>query len=158
MHLLVAALLVLAVLRSILSHVPGWPLVVLCSGLVAVVYAVGPHWTAVARSPRAAGTWLALLVAAWMALLLLSADAIYLAFPWFFLLLHLLPRAAGLTAVVVVTTAAVAGFAWHQKTLTAAMVIGPVLGAAVVIATVFGYQALLAERVSDGLCKGWGTD
>ncbi|MGX6607729.1 sensor histidine kinase [Micromonosporaceae bacterium Da 78-11] len=80
-----------------------------------------------------------------MALLVLSPDAVYLAFPWFFLLLHLLPRPVGLTAVVITTAAAVAGFAWHQKTLTAAMVIGPVLGGGVVIATVFGYQAVQAE-------------
>lgn len=78
-------------------------------------------------------------------MLALSADAIYLAFPWFFLLLHLLPRTAGLISVAVVTAAAVAGFAWHQQTFTAAMVIGPALGAAVAIVTVFGYQALQAE-------------
>ncbi|MGB8383966.1 MAG: histidine kinase, partial [Dermatophilaceae bacterium] len=97
------------------------------------------------RSSRVAGVWLALLLAAWVALLAVSPEAVYLAFPWFFLLLHLLPRPHALAAVIIVTVAAVAGFAWHQKTLTAGMVIGPVLGAGVVIATVFGYQALYAE-------------
>lgn len=59
-----------------------------------------------------------------------------------------MPRTPALIAVIIVAAVAVAGFAWHQKTLTAAMVIGPVLGAAVVIATVFGYQALYAESES----------
>ncbi len=92
-----------------------------------------------------AGAWLGLLVAAWLALLAVSPEAVYLAFPWFFILLHLLPRPVGVTAVGIVIVAAVSGFAWHEKALTVAMVIGPVLGAGVVIATVFGYQALFAE-------------
>ncbi|GAA5028085.1 sensor histidine kinase [Terrabacter aeriphilus] len=144
-HLLVAALLVLALVRGVVGRTPGWPLVLLCAGLVGIVYSVGPRWPAVSRSPRVTSAWLALLLGAWLALLAVSPEAVYLAFPWLFLLLHLLPRPAGLTAVVIVTGIAVAGFAWHQKTLTAAMVIGPVLGAGVVIATVLGYQALYAE-------------
>lgn len=144
-HLLVVGLLVLAVLRGVVGRPPGWPLVLLFGGLVGFVYSVGPRWPAVSRSPRLVRAWLALLMVAWMALLAVSPEAVYLAFPWFVLLLHLLPRPAGLSAVVVITLIAVAGFAWHQKTLTAAMVIGPVLGAGVVIATVVGYQALYAE-------------
>ena len=145
MHLLVVALLLLTAARSLVGQAHGWPWVLLGAGVVGVVYFVGPHWTAVSRSPGAAGAWLATLMTAWVVLLAVSPEAVYLAFPWFFLLLHLLPRPVALTAVVVVTVAAVVGFAWHQKTFTVALVIGPVLGAAVVIATVFGYQALQAE-------------
>lgn len=149
-HLLVAALLALAAGRSALSHPPGWSAVVISSGLVAVVYTAGLRWKAVPTSARAAGAWLALLLTAWIALLVLTPDAIYLAFPWFFLLLYLLPRPIGLTAVFFTTVAAVAGFGWHQEAFTAAMVIGPVLGAAAVIATVFGYQAVQAESEQRG--------
>jgi signal transduction histidine kinase len=46
---------------------------------------------------------------------------------------------------VITTIAAIAGFAWHQGGLTAPMVLGPVLGAAVAVATVLGYQALYRE-------------
>lgn len=144
-HLLVAALLLLTVARSLADQRHDWPGVLLCAGLVAVVYGLGPRWSAVSRSHRAAAVWLALLLTSWMALLLLSPEAVYLAFPWFFLLLHLLPRGVALLAVALVTAAAVIGFAWHQRTFTFAMLIGPVLGAGVVIATVFGYQALHAE-------------
>src|SRR5699024_8854110 len=38
-----------------------------------------------------------------------------------------------------------AGFAWHQREFMVAMAVGPVLGAAVVVATVWGFQQLHAE-------------
>ena len=126
-HLLVTVLLAVTAGRSALSTPADWAAVA-CSALVAIVYAAGLRWTAVATSTRAAGAWLAVLLTAWAGLLVLTPEAIYLAFAWFFLLLFLLPRPAGLAAVIVTTVAAVAGFAWHQDTLTAAMVIGPVLG------------------------------
>ncbi len=144
-HLLVAALLALGAGRSALTNAPGWPAVLILSAVVAVVYAIGPRWRSMSTSPRAAGAWLALLLPAWVGLLVLTPDAIYLSFPWFFLLLYLLPRPLGLAAVLFTTAAAVAGFGWHQETFTAAMVIGPVLGAAAASATVFGYQAVQAE-------------
>lgn len=144
-HGLVAALLVLAAGRSAVDQRPGWPWVVACAALVGLAYAIGPRCEAVARSPRAAGVWLVVLLAAWTVMLTLSPDAVYLAFAWFFLLLHLLPRRVGLAAVLFTTVAAIAGFAWHQETFTVAMAIGPILGAGVAIATVLGYQALQAE-------------
>lgn len=145
LHLLVAALLALASVRGVVEGSDDWPWVLACSALVGAVYAVGSRWGAATTSSRGAGPWLALLLGSWLALLVLSPEAVYLAFPWFLLLLHLLPRPAGLVAVALTTAAAVAGFAWHQDTFTAAMVIGPMLGAGVAIATVFGYHALQAE-------------
>ncbi|WP_082588490.1 sensor histidine kinase [Terrabacter sp. Root181] len=145
LHLLVGALLVLVAGRSASDQAPGWPWVVAFAALVGVVYAVGARSAVVAGSQLAAGAWLALLLSAWVALLILTPEAVYLAFPWFLLLLHLLPPRQGLAAVAVVTLVSVAGFGWHQETFTAAMAIGPVLGAVVPIATVFGYQALQAE-------------
>ncbi|GAB3446744.1 sensor histidine kinase [Phycicoccus ginsengisoli] len=145
LHLLVAVLLVLAAVRAAANRPTGWPWVVAWVAVVGVVYAVGPHSTRVSTSRRGAAAWLTVLLGTWVVLLALTPDAIYLAFAWFLLLLHLLPRTAGLVAVAATTVAAVAGFAWHQGRLDAAMVIGPVLGAAVATATVLGYQALQAE-------------
>lgn len=145
MHLLVGALLALAIGRSALVGSAGWPAVVTCSVAVAVAYAIGQRSKAVTTSVSAAGAWLAVLLTAWVGLLILTSDAIYLAFPWFFLLLYLLPRYAGLTGVLLTTIAAIIGFGWHQETFTFAMVVGPVLGAAAAVATVFGYQAVQAE-------------
>ncbi|MEO6791347.1 MAG: sensor histidine kinase [Ornithinibacter sp.] len=144
LHLLVVTLLVIAAGRSVVDQGPGWPWVVVGASSVGVVYALGARMP-VGLSAPSVRWWLALLLATWGVLLALTPDAIYLAFAWFFLLLHLLPRPAGLAAVALTTAAAVAGFAWHRETFTAAMVIGPVLGAAVAIATVFGYQAVRVE-------------
>src|SRR5699024_1159756 len=81
----------------------------------------------------------------WLVLLALTPDGVWLAFPLFFLQLHLLPLRAGLLAVAATTAAAIAGFGWHQHVLTLSMVVGPVLGAAVAVATVLGYQVLYRE-------------
>jgi signal transduction histidine kinase len=70
---------------------------------------------------------------------------VWVAFPLYFLQLHLLPRRAGLTAVTATATAAVAGFAAHQHSFGPAMAIGPALGAAVAVAVVWGYQTLYRE-------------
>lgn len=145
LHLLVAGLLLLAALRVVVGHGHSAAGVVVMAVVVVGVYAVGNRLSAVSRSRTAAGLWLAVLLACWLGLLVLTPDAIYLAFPWFFLLLHLLPRPVGLAAVSFTAAAAIVGFGWHQKTFTAAMVIGPILGAGVVIATVWGYQALQVE-------------
>lgn len=144
LHLLVIALLLLAAIRAVLlgEHAVG---VVVSAAVVAVVYAAGPLLPPVRRSTLGAGLWLGVLLLGWLLLLALTPDAIWLAFAWYFLLLHLLPWRVGLALVATTTALAIAGFAWHQPTFTVAMAIGPVIGAAVVIATVWGFQQLHAE-------------
>lgn len=147
LHLLVLALLGLAVVRAVSgqSVVTGAGAVVAAALAMAVVYGAGALLPAVRRSTRGAALWLVVVGLCWLVLLVLSADAIWLAFPLFFLQLHLLPQRAGLLAVAGTTVVAVVGFGWHQHQLTAPMVVGPVLGAAVAVATVLGYQALYRE-------------
>ncbi|MBD8061452.1 sensor histidine kinase [Actinomycetaceae bacterium Sa1BUA1] len=137
----------LTVLRAVTrqSDVPSVGAVVTSASVMAAVYGVGSLVPRVRRSPRVAALWLAAVAVCWLVLLTISADAVWLAFPLFFLQLHLLPLRPGLLAVAATTVAAVAGFGWHQHTLTAPMVVGPVLGAAVAVATVLGYQALYRE-------------
>ncbi|PYG00543.1 Signal transduction histidine kinase [Georgenia satyanarayanai] len=147
LHLLVLAMLGLAVLRAVTrqSEVPSVGAVVASASVMAAVYGSGSLVPRVRRSPRAAALWLAAVAVCWLVLLTFSADAVWLAFPLFFLQLHLLPLRPGLLAVAATTAAAVAGFGWHQHTFTAPMVVGPALGAAVAVATVLGYQALYRE-------------
>ncbi|WP_217169189.1 sensor histidine kinase [Streptomyces sp. AC512_CC834] len=145
LHLLVAGLLALAAVRAVTDDRPHAPAVFAVAAAVGVVYAVGPALPAVRASRRAAALWLAAVGAAWLALLALSAEGVWLAFPLYFVQLHLLSRRAGLIAVVGTTVAAVTGFSAHQGTFTAATVIGPTLGAAVAVAVVWGYQALYRE-------------
>ncbi|MFJ7149094.1 sensor histidine kinase [Streptomyces sp. NPDC100445] len=145
LHLLIVGLLVLAAGRAVTGGRPDAGATVAASALCGLVYAAGPCLPGVRRSRRAAGWWLAAVGAAWLVLLALSPDAVWVAFPLYFLQLHLLPDRTGLVAVTATTVAAVAGFAAHRHGFEPAMALGPALGAAVAVAVVRGYQALYRE-------------
>lgn len=145
LHLLVVGLLALTAGRAAAGGHAHAALVVAATVLCGLVYASGPLLPAVGRSRRAAAVWLAAVGAAWLVLLILSADAVWFAFPLYFLQLHLLSRRAGLAAVTITALVAIAGFAAHEGSFSPAMAIGPALGAAVAIAVVWGYQALYRE-------------
>ncbi|MGW0731665.1 ATP-binding protein [Streptomyces sp. NPDC002851] len=145
LHLLMAALLVLPVLRAVTEARPGAAAVVAVCGALGLVYAAGLVLLA-ARRPRALSVgWLGLLCALWVALLALTPDALWVAFPLFFLQLHLLPLRWALPAVAVTTGAAIAGFVGHGGTASPGAVLGPLLGAAVAVGTVLGYRTLYRE-------------
>ncbi|WP_225834618.1 sensor histidine kinase [Streptomyces sp. NK08204] len=145
LHLLIIGLLTLAAGRAVTDSRPHAGLIVAAAAACAAVYAAGPLLPRVRRSRPAAAWWLAATGAAWLVLLALSPDGVWVAFPLYFLQLHLLPRRAGLAAVMTTAMAAIAGFAAHQHTFSPAMAIGPALGAAVAVAVVWGYQALYRE-------------
>lgn len=145
LHLLVAGLLALAAVRAVTDGRPHAPAVLAVAAVVGAVYAVGPALPAVRGSRRAAALWLGAVGAVWLVLLALSAEAVWLAFPLYFVQLHLLSRRAGPVAVAGTAVAAIAAFAAHRGTFTAATAIGPALGAAVAVAVVWAYQALYHE-------------
>ncbi|MCH0562321.1 sensor histidine kinase [Streptomyces sp. MUM 2J] len=146
LHLLIVALLALAGGRAVVDGRPHAGAIVAVAVMCGLVYAAGPLLPRVRRSRRAAVWWLAAVEAAWLMLLVLSADGVWLAFPLYFLQLHLLPRRAGLAAVAATALAATGAFAAHQGSFSPAMAIGPALGAAVAVAVVWGYQALYREN------------
>ncbi|WP_073948384.1 sensor histidine kinase [Streptomyces kebangsaanensis] len=139
LYALFAGLLALAAVRA-----PGAATVAAALGTGAV-FAWGVLSPAVRRSRRAAAVWLAVLSAAWLVLLALSPEALWAAFPLYFLHLHLLPVRWSLPAVAATAAAAIAGFVGHGGQVTAGAFIGPLLGAAVAVATVLGYEALYRE-------------
>ena len=145
LHLLIAGLLVLAAGRAVAVDRPHAGLIVAAAAAFGLTYAAGPFLPRIRRSRRTAAWWLAAVGAVWLLLLGLSPDAIWVAFPLYFLQLHLLPRRAGLAAVIATAAAAVAGFAAHAGSFTPAVAIGPALGAAVAVGVVWGYQALYRE-------------
>ncbi|MFB8248957.1 sensor histidine kinase [Streptomyces sp. NPDC055952] len=145
LHLLVIGLLALAAGRAAADGRPDAAWIVAAAAACGLVYAVGPVLPSVRRSRRTAAVWLTGVGSCWLLLLALSPDAVWMAFPLYFLELHLLSRRAGLAAVAATTAAAVAGFATHQDSFSPAMAIGPALGAAVAVAVVWGYQALYRE-------------
>ncbi len=145
LHLLVVVLLGLTAARAVTDDARHAGAVVTTAVLVGLVYAVGPALPLVRRSTATAAAWLAVLGGGWLVLLYWTPDAIWLAFPLFFVQLHLLPARWGPATVAATAGAAIAGFAWHEGALSAPMVVGPVLGAAVAVVTVLGYQALYRE-------------
>ncbi|GGR23694.1 two-component sensor histidine kinase [Streptomyces roseolus] len=139
LHLLVAGLLVLAAVRD--RSTAGTVL----AAVTGAVYAAGAWLPSVRRSQRAAAGWLAVLALSWLALLCATPDALWLAFPLYFLQLHLLPARWALPAVALTAGAAVLSYVGHGAALNPGVFIGPLLGAAVAVATVLGYQALYRE-------------
>ncbi|WP_405422252.1 sensor histidine kinase [Streptomyces erythrochromogenes] len=145
LHALLLGLLALAAGRAVADSAPraGW--VFAACALLAAVYAAGVRAPAVHSSPRAGAVWLAGLGAAWAALLLVSPDGLWIAFPLYFLELHLLRLRWGVAAVAVTACAAIGGFLAHSSAATPGAFLGPLLGGAVAVATVLGYQALYRE-------------
>lgn len=145
LHALVGVLLLVVVVRDLRLTGSSPSLdIVWAVAATAVIYGAGARMPVVKQSVHAAAVWLAVLLAAWFWLVILTPDAVWLAFPLFFLELHLLGR-WGLPAVVGTTLVAVCGFAWHAGGPQMGGVLGPVIGAAVVVATVRGYEALNRE-------------
>ncbi|MFF0741777.1 sensor histidine kinase [Streptomyces sp. NPDC004111] len=145
LHALLAGLLVLAALKAVAAGGPQAYAVVAAALVMAGVYTAGTLSPAVRHSQRAAAVWLAVLGLSWLALLALSPDGLWAAFPLYFLQLHLLPMRWGLSAVATTAAAAIASFVLHGQPTTPGTFIGPLLGGAVAVATVLGYQALYRE-------------
>lgn len=89
--------------------------------------------------------WLAAVTLLWFALVWAGQDFVWLAFPLYFLHLHLLRGLHSVLAVVVITAAVVLGQSLHTGDMTAGMVLGPVLGAVFAVAIAAGYTALRRE-------------
>ncbi|MER6106315.1 sensor histidine kinase [Streptomyces sp. NPDC001832] len=145
LHALLVGLLALAAVRAVSADAPHATAVVVVSCVMAGVYAAGALAAAVQPHNRAAALWLALLGAVWLVLLVLSPDALWVAFPLYFLQLHLLPTRWSLPTVAVTAAAGIASFVLHGQAINPGAFIGPVLGAAVAVATVLGYEALFRE-------------
>ncbi|MFI5981932.1 sensor histidine kinase [Streptomyces sp. NPDC051555] len=145
LHALLFGLLALAAGRAVTDSAPGAGWVVTACALLAVLYVAGVRAPVVHRSPGAGALWLAGLGAAWAGLLVVSPDGLWIAFPLYFLELHLLRLRWGVTAVALTACAAIGGFLGHSSTVTPGAFLGPLIGGAVAVATVLGYQALYRE-------------
>ncbi|WP_439674655.1 sensor histidine kinase [Embleya sp. MST-111070] len=148
MHALVALLLAMAALRALVgtdASAVRTALIPVAAAVTAAVYAVGNLTPWVGPSRRASAWWLGALTVSWCGLYALTAEGIWFAFPLFFLVPHLLPVRVALPAVGGLAVIAVGGYAAHRGAVSLGMVLGPLLGAAVAVATVLGYQALHRE-------------
>ncbi|OCC13186.1 sensor histidine kinase [Streptomyces sp. PTY087I2] len=174
LHALLAGLLALVMVRAVGEEAPDTAAVVSVTLLMAALYAAGaarsssvrpgesssvppgdavrPGESSSARpgnavrpGTRAGAWWLGGLWVLWAVLLVLSPDALWIAFPLYFLQLHFLPMRWALPAVAVTAAAAIAGFVGHGQEIGPGAFIGPLIGAAVAVATVLGYDALFRE-------------
>ena len=142
LHASFGILLVIAVARMSPDDEYFSSVVASAAGL-AVVYTVGAWRGEQSFTRRQAQIWLAGITAWWAALLLLWPDFTWLAFPLFFLHLHLLRRTHAIAAVSVITAAVIGVQLWHGG--SGAVILGPLLGAVFAIVIAVGYTALYRE-------------
>jgi signal transduction histidine kinase len=156
LHVGFAALLGVAVLRLLVTDGAD-PLRYVWAGAAFVLAGVYLTGTILEKRFAADGTgldprrygvlWLGIITALWFLLLAGSADFAWLAFPLFFLHLHLLPRRIALLTIALMTAAVIAA-QWTASGLPVpqpAVVIGPLFGAAFAVVTGLAYLALYRE-------------
>lgn len=149
LHTLVLGLVVLVIATAGAAEFPATlvltPVAVVFLGSYALGAALG---RGLGRAGTAVGrpsvVWLAVLTAEWLVLAALSAEAMYLVFPLFFLYLHLLPGWRGPVAVLVATLLAIVAFGL-QRGLSVGGVVGPLIGATVAVAIGLAYRSLARE-------------
>lgn len=144
LHTMMTLLTGFVIVRAITSAQPqaSW---IVAFGLVFLVgYIAGAFLARTGVNRVAQLVWLLALSLVALFLAALSPDAAFLAFPLFFLQLHLLPTRWGIAAVLLTTAVTVVAFALHNGWNTGS-VVGPFVGAAVAIAIGLGYRALYRE-------------
>lgn len=144
LHLLVVGLSAVVVVRALVVPADAPVAVTGLTAAFLAVYSGGGMLRRAAASARADRLWLGALLAVWIGLLVLVPEAAYLAFPLFFLCLHLVPRPWSIVVVVAVAGVSIVGLAVRAG-WTVAGVLGPLIGAGVAILIGLGYQALARE-------------
>lgn len=152
-HLLFGVLAAVCVTRSWSTGAPRVPLVVAAAILLAW-YAVGLRWGARPADPPAAGVsdnrarwWLLGLLVCWLALVLVSAENVWLAFSLWLLIPHFFPVrwAVALSGAVL---AVVIWRPWLESGgLTVAEVLGPAIGALFAFALSRGQHQLVRDAI-----------
>lgn len=115
------------------------------AGALGAVYAAGGALERIRTSRLWAGAWFAAVVLLWIGLTLQHPEFCYLAFPLYFVCLHLMPVRWAVPAVLALTGVVVAAQAGTDGGLTGPKVLGPLAGAAVALLTAYGYAALYRE-------------
>lgn len=156
LHVAFAVLLAVGVLRLLITDTRGLDryLFLALSVVLAAIYLVGTvaekrFSTGLSqRNPRRwTVLWLGLITVLWAVLMVGSAEFSWLVFPLFFLHLHLLPRWAGITMVLLMTAGVVIA-QWISSGADVPplpVVVGPVFGMAFAVATSKAYRLLYQE-------------
>lgn len=143
LHILFLALWVLALVRATaLDDVLRW-YAVSCAVALGAVYAVGAVSRRVHTQP-AAGVWVAVVTVLWALLVVHVPDAAYLAFPLFFLYLHVLPAVLGAVAVLIAAGISIVAIGLQQGWSTGGIA-GPTVAGLAALAVGAGYRSLASE-------------
>lgn len=146
-HVVLLTLVAVSVVRGHLDGASTWSL---AAGALALLlwYAAG-----LPSSRRLLGVrvpsrwWLAGLVLIWLLLLLLTREAVWIAFSLWLLIGYFLPLREAVVGAVVVLAAVLVSPLRSGGTLAVADVLGPVIGAAVALAISRGQQQLVREAI-----------
>jgi signal transduction histidine kinase len=147
-HVLFAGLLALGVGQSAADGTRPWvagPVGAVVLGWYAVGIVLARRSADDAARRRAAAIWLGGLTAGWVALVVISPDFVWLVFAVFLLLLQALPLRWSIPVVLALAVGAITAVASAQQRLSAAVVIGPLTGAAVAIVITVVYRDLRDE-------------
>ncbi|MGI9824787.1 sensor histidine kinase [Agromyces sp. Marseille-Q5079] len=144
LHVLVVGLALFVMIRALLADdASEVPLTVLtlaflaCYGAgIAAAHRNLPQWARV--------LWLTSLLALWVGMSAITPDAAFLAFPLFFLELHVLAAPLAVPLVVITFGLSVWGTATHQG-FAVGTVLGPLISAGVAIVIGLGYRAMAQE-------------
>lgn len=148
MHALFLVLLVIGVTRGATQG--EHPVALVIGGALLVAwYFVGILLTPDRLGGHRSGAgrlWFVVLFVGWAALAAVSAELSWVAFPLFFLALHLLPRVAGVAAVVAGTAVVIGTQLRAPHTATVPLILGPTMGAIVAVGISWVYAALRREN------------
>ncbi|WP_345341216.1 sensor histidine kinase [Rhodococcus olei] len=146
-HGLFVLLLAVGVARSVADDPNPVPALVLAA-LVLGWYLAGIWFARRSARTGSAGygkVWLAVLIAGWLGLAVLSGNYVWVAFPLFFLCFHLLSTAAALVSTVAITAVVVGATLWHGASNAVASIVGPIFGAAAAAGMALVYQQLVRD-------------
>lgn len=159
-----AVLLLVALVRLLGPGLQGTDWLALALALVlAAVYLLGTvlekrHSVDTSRfDPRPySAWWLGAVCLFWLLLIWASSDFVWLAFPLFFLQLHVLPLRLALPAISLSTVLVIVALWFHNAgsdggALQLPMVLGPAFGAAFAVVTGLAYRALYLEAENQRL-------
>ena len=146
LHLLVVGLTLFVVVRALLADAPTEVPVTIIAIAFLAWYGAGvaaahrhlPTWARV--------VWLVVLLALWVGMAAITPDAAFLAFPLFFLELHVLVAPIAVPLVVVTFGLSVWGTATHLG-FEVGTILGPLISAGVAIVIGLGYRAMSQETL-----------
>ncbi|MBM7504636.1 sensor histidine kinase [Agromyces aurantiacus] len=144
LHVLVVGLTVFVLARAIVSGSPDLVAIAILSIAFLGTYAVGVVTAHQVITPWMRAGWLIMLLGLWLGLSALTPDAAFLAFPLFFLELHVLPARWGVPLVAVTFLVSVWGTTSHLG-FEVGSVLGPLISAGVAVIIGLGYRAMAVE-------------